>query len=641
MQINNYDGTPLTTIPDGHLDTTTSLFLPGHNTTNYGIYLNENLVALLESFAGNTAPQGTNQQGQLWFNKNNQTLNVFTNQGYVPVSGIIVSGIEPSNPNPGNTWFNTSTNQYNLYDGTNWNLIGPTYTKAQGISGAIPVAVGDANVAGITHNIIQIQYGNYILAIFNSDSAFVPSPSITGFPIINSGITLSTGITNASFNSNVVGTLTGNVIGSLSGARVSATTLVGSLIGPVTGNVTASSVIATNLSTANAVIAGGSVNGLTTLATTTGTATNFSTGNALITAAGITTGVITNFSTANAQITGGNLTGDVTVQGTTGQFTNFSTGNAIIAGGSANGLTTLSASTATLGNISTGNIQIINESVTTSVITNLSTGNARISGGNITVANVITGPLTATVITANTATFSGNITAVSPVFTGVPVAPTATSGANTTQIATTAFVTSAVSGLSGSLGTMAAQNSNSVNISGGLITGTYGLRANSAASADSATIAGHASVADLATLATNATHATSADSATNATHASTADSATYATTAGNGGVTSVNGGSGAVTVRGLGIGGETWHNVSRSFNTQYTNPYTYPIAVSATATCSVTSTIQAYVNGQLIQWFQWQFNGCGSYGGAFIIVPPGATYQLNSGQGVYNWVELY
>ena len=94
-------------------------------------------------------------------------------------------------------------------------------------------------------------------------------------------------------------------------------------------------------------------------------------------------------------------------------------------------------------------------------------------------------------------------------------------------------------------------------------------------------------------------------------------------------------------VQGLGFGGTTWHIVGRSFNTGYVNSYSYPIAVSATATCSVTSTIQAYINGQLIQWFQWQFNGCGSYGGAFVIVPPGATYQLNSGQGVYNWAELY
>jgi len=94
-------------------------------------------------------------------------------------------------------------------------------------------------------------------------------------------------------------------------------------------------------------------------------------------------------------------------------------------------------------------------------------------------------------------------------------------------------------------------------------------------------------------------------------------------------------------VQGLGFGGTTWHIVSRSFNTTYTNSYAYPIAVSATATCAVTSTIQAYINGQLIQWFQWQYNGCGSFGGAFVIVPPGATYQLNSGQGVYNWAELY
>ena len=92
---------------------------------------------------------------------------------------------------------------------------------------------------------------------------------------------------------------------------------------------------------------------------------------------------------------------------------------------------------------------------------------------------------------------------------------------------------------------------------------------------------------------------------------------------------------------GLGVTGETWNYPSRSFNTTYTNSNAYPIAVSATATCAVTSEIHAYVNGSLVSWFQWQFNGCGSYGGAFIIVPPGATYRLDSGQGLYNWAELY
>jgi len=43
-------------------------------------------------------------------------------------------------------------------------------------------------------------------------------------------------------------------------------------------------------------------------------------------------------------------------------------------------------------------------------------------------------------VTGTTATFSGAISSVSPAFTGVPTAPTAATGTNTTQIATTAFV---------------------------------------------------------------------------------------------------------------------------------------------------------------------------------------------------------
>ena len=61
----------------------------------------------------------------------------------------------------------------------------------------------------------------------------------------------------------------------------------------------------------------------------------------------------------------------------------------------------------------------------------------------------------------------------SPAFTGIPTAPTAANGTNTTQIATTAFVQN----FAGTLGTMSTQNANNVNITGGTITGTYGLNA--------------------------------------------------------------------------------------------------------------------------------------------------------------------
>jgi len=52
--------------------------------------------------------------------------------------------------------------------------------------------------------------------------------------------------------------------------------------------------------------------------------------------------------------------------------------------------------------------------------------------------------------------------------TGIPTAPTAADGTNTTQLATTAFVQTKV----GTVGTMAAQNANTVAITGGTITNT-------------------------------------------------------------------------------------------------------------------------------------------------------------------------
>lgn len=81
------------------------------------------------------------------------------------------------------------------------------------------------------------------------------------------------------------------------------------------------------------------------------------------------------------------------------------------------------------------------------------------NAGILTVPNLLLSGLTAStslqldgsknaISVANTGTGS-NVLAVSPAFTGTPTAPTATGGTNTTQLATTAFVTAAVSGVAG------------------------------------------------------------------------------------------------------------------------------------------------------------------------------------------------
>jgi len=70
----NSDGTVLTTIADGTINTTsTSLGLPGRNFSGYGQTLDTNFVQHLQNFA-NTAPPPNPIQGQLWYNTTAQTI---------------------------------------------------------------------------------------------------------------------------------------------------------------------------------------------------------------------------------------------------------------------------------------------------------------------------------------------------------------------------------------------------------------------------------------------------------------------------------------------------------------------------------------------------------------------------------------
>ena len=68
------DGTVLTTIADGTINTTsTSIGLPGRNYAGYGQTLDTNFVHQLENFADSTPPDNP-LRGQLWFNTNNSTM---------------------------------------------------------------------------------------------------------------------------------------------------------------------------------------------------------------------------------------------------------------------------------------------------------------------------------------------------------------------------------------------------------------------------------------------------------------------------------------------------------------------------------------------------------------------------------------
>ena len=84
------DGTVLTTISDGTVDTSsTSLSLPGRNYASYGQVFDTNFAHLLENFADSIVP--TNPiRGQLWFNTNTQSLYVCPTDGETNINNWFV-----------------------------------------------------------------------------------------------------------------------------------------------------------------------------------------------------------------------------------------------------------------------------------------------------------------------------------------------------------------------------------------------------------------------------------------------------------------------------------------------------------------------------------------------------------------------
>jgi acyl dehydratase len=83
------DGTVLTTIADGTINTTsTSLGLPGRNYAGYGQSLDTNFVHSMENFA-DTVPPANPLRGQLWYNTNANTLCICPADGTTTASSWI------------------------------------------------------------------------------------------------------------------------------------------------------------------------------------------------------------------------------------------------------------------------------------------------------------------------------------------------------------------------------------------------------------------------------------------------------------------------------------------------------------------------------------------------------------------------
>ena len=101
----------------------------------------------------------------------------------------------------------------------------------------------------------------------------------------------------------------------------------------------------------------------------------------------------------------------------------------------------------------------------------------RVTGTGVTSGTLVTGFGTGSggvgTYTVNTSQLVGAGTTLTGAASAIATTPAA--GDNSVNVATTNFVTSAITTATGSLGTMSTQNANAVAITGGTITGNYGL----------------------------------------------------------------------------------------------------------------------------------------------------------------------
>lgn len=301
------NGTVLTVIPDGDLNTTsTPLFLPGRNYPGYGSVIDTNFVRQLENFAFGVVPQNA-LQGQLWFDTNTQTLKICPTDGesnasnwYTVVSSNNTGNVEADSLNANAVVANSGafvdTVTANLFDSDYLNINVQANITDIDVSGTATIATistnnittGSNTTAGTLTGAWSLDgtlnsNGNITAAGFKSDNYYYANGQSINFDAaagnsgevqFNTAGSLASSV-NFGFNTSnnylfvngnlgvgnvtLTGVITGNAAGlssipsaNLSGALPSAIqsniTQVGTLSGlTVTGNINTANVFTSNL----------------------------------------------------------------------------------------------------------------------------------------------------------------------------------------------------------------------------------------------------------------------------------------------------------------------------------------------------------------------------------------------------------
>jgi len=188
------DGSTFATIPDGTINTSSSMTLVGKNYAGYGQFINDNIIRLLQNGANTTAP-GAPLQGQLWYDQTTGTMKVYTGSTFKVISGATASSTAPSvSTVAGDLWYDSVNAQLNVYSGAAWILVGPAYTGGTGVTGAIVATITDTNA--VSHVAVEMYVADAVVGIFSKDAAYTPATppaggGWTGSRTVQPGLTMS------------------------------------------------------------------------------------------------------------------------------------------------------------------------------------------------------------------------------------------------------------------------------------------------------------------------------------------------------------------------------------------------------------------------------------------------------------------
>lgn len=203
----NYDGTLLTTVQDGTIDTSSATIkFPGRGFQNYGESINENILWIAQSFANATAPVNP-ITGQLWYDTTHSLVKFYSGTVWIVVDGIFLSATEPvTGNNVAAPWYDTTNKQLHIWNGTKWDMVGPlgSAINTDPQNPAIPTfssldAARISDSGSAYHQVWRLTVGGTLLAIISKDASFTPLPAITGFAAVHPGFNINSSITDVGY----------------------------------------------------------------------------------------------------------------------------------------------------------------------------------------------------------------------------------------------------------------------------------------------------------------------------------------------------------------------------------------------------------------------------------------------------------